>query len=190
MDTPVDRDLMHPVVLTADEAAAHQTELARLKALAERCLGPIGDGTPTARRDAEEVSREHAVTTARIVELESLLRSAQVLPRSAPLVVAVGVDVEVRYVVAARTVTYRVTAASLPGRGAVSMHSPIGQALMGRSVGEQVEVELPNGRRETLRIMGLSIDGTAVVRGGAVAHPVRTPAATIRSWPAAASPPL
>ena len=60
-----------------------------MKTLASRCLGPIDDRTPDARRDAEDLGREHAITTARIVELESMLRSAHVLPSSAPPIGAV-----------------------------------------------------------------------------------------------------
>ncbi len=35
-----------------------------------------------------------------------------------------------------------------PGRGLVSVHSPLGRALLGRAVGEPIRVERPDGCRE------------------------------------------
>jgi len=37
----------------------------------------------------------------------------------------------------------------------VSARSPVGQALMGRAAGDVVAVELPDGRVEQLRILGV-----------------------------------
>jgi transcription elongation GreA/GreB family factor len=41
----------------------------------------------------------------------------------------------------------------------VSASSPIGQAILGRSAGDEVVVELPNGAEQTLEIVAVAISG-------------------------------
>lgn len=145
-----------PVLLTPDALEAHERELARLKRVHRgyHGIGPA-EAARGERDTLQELDREHAVTAARIVELESLLRTATVLGAEAPDLVAAGLVVDVRYENAGRSASYLVTAAARPEVGSVSIHSPIGAALVGRRVGDVVQVELPNGSRETLSILAV-----------------------------------
>lgn len=60
-----------------------------------------------------------------------------------------------------------------PRRGLVSVHSPVGRALLGRTVGEAVEVDLPHGRREYTVL--------EVRRVAPASAPLRTAAAEART---------
>ena len=54
--------------------------------------------------------------------------------------------------------TYRVvgTTEADPGNGRISHESPIGRALLGHRVGDEVEVVTPSGSTYKLRILGIS----------------------------------
>jgi transcription elongation GreA/GreB family factor len=45
--------------------------------------------------------------------------------------------------------------------GDISVNSPVGQALLGRKVGEAVAVELPGGRTTELLLRGIESSPTA-----------------------------
>ena len=91
---------------------------------------------------------------ARIARLQELLHSARVdAGDEKPQVVALGREAEGEYLRTGKVVTYRI--AGVPeqsGTGTVSARSPVGAALIGRSPGEVVSVELPTGRVEEIRV--------------------------------------
>ena len=111
--------------------------------------------------DAEEeiaqIHDDHVFVTARIAQLEALLRDARVVADAeAPGVAFPGRFVEVEYTRSGKRATYRITAAGGAGEaGTVSTGSPVGQALIGRTPGELASVTLPDGRVEEIRIVGV-----------------------------------
>jgi transcription elongation factor GreA len=148
------------LVLTADEYAACAEELARLKQIRERDLPDLLREARTfvASDAAEEMIQLHedqAVVGARIERLEELLRAARVVEdQPVTNVVTLGRRVQVEYRRTGRLTTYRI--AGLPaesGSHTVSAASPLGAALLGRSPGDLVKVELPRGRTEDIKIV-------------------------------------
>lgn len=134
-------------------------ELERLTEIRERDLpGLLRDARTFFADDAAEeiiqIYEDQVVVDDRIRRLEELVRSARVIEDDlAPQVVTLGRSVEVEYLRTGNVRTYRV--AGIPaasGSGTVSAASPLGAALMGRSPGDVVAVELPGGRVEELRI--------------------------------------
>jgi transcription elongation GreA/GreB family factor len=74
-----------------------------------------------------------------------------------PGVVGVGSIVTVDDVGSGAGARYRLVGSHQPrSAGDVSIGSPVGQALLGRRVGDTVVVELPDGRRRELRIASVA----------------------------------
>jgi transcription elongation factor GreA len=133
--------------LTAKQAAALHEELAELE-------GPRRAEAVAAIKKAREfgdlsenfeyhaAKNEQGLLEARIRTLRARLDSAEIVEETSSDEVGVGsvVDVETD---GGETMTVEISA--LGGAGTVSPTSPLGTALLGRSVGETVEVAAPRG---------------------------------------------
>jgi transcription elongation factor GreA len=130
--------------LTPEGLGELQTELRALRVK----RGQIsGDGT---------LPEEQHVLETRIATLEEIVEQAWTIDPSAlePGVVAIGTHVELRDVDSNRSERYRVVGKHEPLRaGELSAASAIGNALVGRCVGETVSVDLPNGHARRLKVM-------------------------------------
>ncbi len=100
------------------------------------------------------IREEEAVLAARITRLEDILMRASVVDSAdADDAVSIGSHVSVVDVETGETLEYAIEGAhGAIEPGTVSAVSPIGKALLGRSRGEQVRVELPHRRRRELRL--------------------------------------
>jgi len=140
--------------LTAKQAAALHEELATLE-------GPRRAEVVSAIKKAREfgdlsenfeyhaAKNEQGLLEARIRTLRSRLDNAEIVEDATSDQVGVGsvVDVETE---SGETMTVEISAVG--GSGTVSPTSPLGVALIGRKVGESVDVEAPRGAwRATLR---------------------------------------
>lgn len=152
-------------ILTTDEHARLSRQLAELRTIRDRDLPALlRDAHGFVASDAEEeilqIQEDFVAVDARIRHLQQLLRDAQVIDDEwlAPDLAAPGRTVKVRYVGGARIVTYRLAGTSSPEGRTVSLRSPVGQALVGRAVGDVVEAHLPGGRIEQLEILDVRSD--------------------------------
>jgi transcription elongation factor GreA len=152
----------HRPLLTAEEHESYLEELNRLRNVRDRDLpGLLRDARTFVASDAAEeviqIHEDQAVVNARIAQLTELLRSAIIAADDgAPHIVSLGRSVQVEYAGSGKVVTYHV--AGVPAHHSaptVSAASPIGAALLGRSAGDLVAVELPSGRIENLRILSV-----------------------------------
>ncbi len=104
-------------------------------------FGELSEGS-----DPDQVRNEQAFTEGRIMMLERLLRDAQIISEHSSDTVAIGSSVEVRDDSnASREFTIVGTDEIDIGLGKISNESPVGQALVGRTVGDKVTVETPAG---------------------------------------------
>lgn len=151
-------------LLTAEEHQSYLEELHRLREVRDRDLpGLLRDARTFVASDAAEeviqIHEDQAVVNARIAHLTELLRRASIVADDeSPHLVSLGRSVEVEYVGSGKVVTYHV--AGIPahnGARTVSAGSPIGAALLGRSAGDLVAVELPSGRVEHLRVLSVQL---------------------------------
>jgi len=95
----------------------------------------------------EESKRQQAFVEGRIQELEAILSNAQVLEVNACHdVVALGTHVTVAEE-GGDAETYRIVGQteSDPLAGRISNESPLGAALLGKEVGDRVQVQTPDG---------------------------------------------
>jgi len=151
-------------VLTRDEVERYQERLAELRRIRDDDLPELLRAArqlvaSDAAEEIRQMQADHAVVAARIGQLEDLLRDARVVDDAVVAAdrVAPGRTVTLRYVRAGREVLLRVgEGGGQGGVRAVSVRSPVGQAIVGRCVGDLVAVDLPDGRREELLIVSVA----------------------------------
>jgi transcription elongation factor GreA len=168
---PDDRDPLGPgrdgrPLLTPAEVERYRDQLAELRRIRDDDLPELLRlarelVASDAAEETAQMQADHAVVSARIGQLEQLLRDAHVLDASALGAdrVVPGRGVRLRYVRTGREVPLLVGEGTGDGTmRAVSVRSPVGQAIVGRCVGDLVAVDLPDGRREELLIVAVTDD--------------------------------
>jgi transcription elongation factor GreA len=109
--------------------------------------------------ELDEVKFEQAMVEQRIVELKTIFGTAQVLNPDSVSTDYVGIGSKVTLEEVGYGETFDVQVVSSieadPEKGRVSNESPIGDALMGQSVGETVTVEAPAGPQK-IKILKLA----------------------------------
>ena len=152
-----------PVILTREGEQMLRAELDRLRErldgeFTERLREAHGFGGSYENDEYLQIKEEEAVLASRMRQLESLLDSAEIMDEESAArgIVAIGSLVEVRNQSSGTVRTHRITGGFEPAEpGDVSANSPVGQALLGRTPEEAVEVELPNGRTVVLEVLGV-----------------------------------
>jgi len=119
----------------------------RRKEIAERIqkARELGDLTENAEYDAAR--EEQATVEGRIAELEELMKRAEVVKNNrCPVQIDVGCRVRVH--LEGRDEEFQIVGApeADPTAGKISHESPLGQALLGKKVGDKIEVEAPVGK--------------------------------------------
>ena len=113
-------------------------------------------GEATENDDYLQIREEEAVSKARLAALTEVLAAAEVVDtaRSRAGVATIGSTVVIR--VGGKTVERRLVGDyEAVGADGFSASSPIGSAILGRSEGETVAVELPNGETRDLLIVAV-----------------------------------
>jgi transcription elongation factor GreA len=108
------------------------------------------------------ILEDEAVIASQIARLEQLLGRARVLGERnlSSGVVVIGSTVEVGDTRTRATHRYRVVDAFEGGvKGAVTACSPIGEALIGREIGDVVEIALPGGGARELCVLRVEAPG-------------------------------
>jgi len=147
-------------IITAGHERALRAELDRLRhrleaEFTERLREARGFGPSDANDDYLQIKEEEAVLAAGIAHISMLLESALVVDEAAleSGLGALGSTVHVTDRDSGRRRRYRLTGGHEPlTLGVASAGSPIGRALMGKRVGDIVDVVLPRGRRRRLEI--------------------------------------
>jgi transcription elongation factor GreA len=155
-----------PAVLTREGERAVRATLRRLHhqlsvEFAARLSQARTFGEIAGNDEYLQTLEEEAVLRSRIARLERLLDSATVVsdsPRNGA--VAIGTTVQVEDLGSGAVQEHRLVGDYEELRtDDVSASSPVGRALTTRSPGDEVEVELPNGRSRSLRILAVESCG-------------------------------
>src|SRR5829696_2601598 len=150
-------------IITREGARALQARAQRLRhqldvEFADRLNEARGYGEIGGNDDYLQALEEQAVLTSRLSRLEQLLDSATVVEQEPARneAVAVGTVVEVQDL-SSRAVRRHRLVGDYESRDAdaVSASSPIGRTLIGHLPGDEVEVELPRGRTQQLRVLAV-----------------------------------
>ena len=140
------------ILLTPEGRARLQAELDHLRSVkrpqvAEQLRQSIDGGDLTENIGYEDAKHEQAFVEGRILTLETLLKKAvTVEDRAASDSVTFGSRVTVMEAGGDKE-TFQIVGSveADPGNGRISNESPLGNALLGRKVGEEVTVETPGG---------------------------------------------
>lgn len=119
------------------------------KEITEKIKVALGYGDLSENSEYDEAKNEQAFTEGRILQLENMLKNATVVDESEiPAdTVAVGAIVKVKDYEFDEEVEYSIvgSAEADPMNFKISNESPVGKALVGRKIGEIVEVAVPDG---------------------------------------------
>ncbi len=105
----------------------------------------FGDLSENSEYDAAK--EEQARIESEISEMEQKLRDCIVITKIDTSKVTIGCNVELLNNTLGQTVTYKIVGSteSNPLQGLISNESPVGKAVLGKKVGEDVVVTTPNG---------------------------------------------
>ena len=119
------------------------------KEITEKIKVALGYGDLSENSEYDEAKNDQAFTEGKIIQLENMLRNAQVvdeedLPKD---VVAVGTIVKVKDYDFDEEVEYSIvgSAEADPMNFKISNESPVGAALIGKKVGDEIDVIVPGG---------------------------------------------
>lgn len=153
---------MAEVYLTKEGKKEQEELLAYLKTVKRAEVGEhlkaareYGDLSENSEYDAARAEQGRLET--KIALIEETLKNAKIISSSASKkgVVAVGSKVKVLDVEFDETNVYKLvgTLESNPDEGLISNESPIGTALLGKKVGDEVNVATPDGGSFVLKIL-------------------------------------
>ncbi|MBQ3088882.1 MAG: transcription elongation factor GreA [Clostridia bacterium] len=140
-----------------------QDELENLKTngrkdIAERIKVARGYGDLSENSEYDDAKNEQAKIEARIVELESMLKNYELISEDDIALdkVAVGIKVKIKDMDLDEEFTYSIvgSAEADPMNDKISDESPVGQALIGHSVKDEVEVDL-GGEKVLFKILAI-----------------------------------
>lgn len=116
--------------------------IARIKA--SRCFGLIENS------DYETAREDQAFVESRITAIESIIRNAEIIDASKldSQSVQIGSTVTIQELPDGDLESYTIvgSAEANPLEGSISNDSPIAQQVLGKQVGEQVNVKIPSGK--------------------------------------------
>lgn len=116
--------------------------------IAEKIRVARGYGDLSENSEYDEAKNEQAKIEARIIELEKMLDDVVIIEEDVDTdAVTIGVTVTVYDVEFEEELTYKVvgSAEADPMNGLISDDSPVGKALLGSKVGDEVVAEAPVG---------------------------------------------
>jgi len=138
--------------LTRDGLKKLEEELEFLRTVrraqvAERLHNAQEDGELIENAEYEDAKNEQAFVEGRILQLETMLSNAVIIEeRGSSDVVGLGSRVTVKEIGGGNEEYLLVGAAEAnPREGRISNESPLGRALLGRRVGDEVKVQAPAG---------------------------------------------
>lgn len=131
------------------------------KEITEKIKVALGYGDLSENSEYDEAKNEQAFVEGRIMQLENMLKNATIVDESEiPTdVVSVGSKVKVKDYEFDEEVEYSIvgSAESDPMNFKISNESPVGAALMGKKVGDIVEVAVPGGVNK-FEVLGIRRD--------------------------------
>lgn len=148
--------------LTKEGLLKLQNELEYLRTtgrtdIAEKIRVARGYGDLSENSEYDEAKNEQAKIEARIIELEKTLENVEIIEDNVDTdTVAIGVTVTIYDIEYDEELVYKMvgSAEADPLKGYISDNSPVGKALIGAKVGDEVVAEAPAGE---LRFKILSI---------------------------------
>ena len=155
-----------PTMLTLESHKKLEEELSELinvkrKEIAEKIKVARSFGDLSENSEYDDAKNEQAILEARITTIEAILKTAVIIDESETSTENVHLTSKVKIEVletgtqAEYTIVGSGSNEADPSQGKISDESPIGAAVMGKSVGDVAEVETPGGMI-TVKILEIS----------------------------------
>lgn len=135
--------------ITEDGKKELEKELVALKSqrgeIADKIATARGFGDLSENAEYDAAREEQGLLETRVAEIEDILQNATIINASDSSTVVLGSTVELKN--DEKTVKYTVVGPveANPLEGKISNESPIGQALIGKTVGDEVVISTPKG---------------------------------------------
>jgi transcription elongation factor GreA len=138
------------------EAELEDLTTNKRRELAERLNFAIKQGDLSENADYIAAKEEQAFLEGRIRTIEAMLRNVTIIEEQSGGAARLGSRVRVQEAGADDDEMFSIVGAAEanPLEGKISNESPLGNALLGKHVGDEVEVEAPNGRIK-FKIVGI-----------------------------------
>ncbi len=142
------------VLVTREGLGNLESELENLKTIkrkeiSEKIKVALSFGDLSENSEYDEAKNEQAITEARILELENMLKNVKIIDEQelSTEIVYVGSKIKVHDLEYDEILDYKIVGPSEadPIAGKISDESPVGAGLLGKKVGEEVEIETPGG---------------------------------------------
>jgi transcription elongation factor GreA len=142
------------VLLTHNGLKKMEDELDHLKTVkrrevAERIKIAISYGDISENSEYDDAKNEQAFIEGRIITLEKMLRNARIISASEVEAdtIGIGTTVIIKDLEFGDIMEYTIvgTAEADPVENKISNESPVGRALLGRAIGDTIEVNVPVG---------------------------------------------
>ncbi len=141
--------LLTPAGLNKLEEELESLKSVKRREVAERIKVAISYGDISENSEYEDAKNEQAFVEGRIITLEKMLRNARIIHEEEvdTGMVSIGSTVRLRDVEFKEDVEFHIvgSAESDPSENRISNESPVGRALLGKTVGSMVEVTVPAG---------------------------------------------
>lgn len=143
------------ILLTHSGFKELQDELEQLKTVgrkdvAEKIKVALSFGDLSENSEYDEAKSDQGKLESRINEVEAMLQNVKILDEDSlnTEIVYVGSKLKVKDIEYNEVMDYQIVgfAQADPDKGRISDESPVGKALLGHTVGETVEVEVPAGK--------------------------------------------
>lgn len=146
----VEKDIFFtPEGLEKIENEIEYLKTVRRKEVAERIKIALGYGDLSENSEYDEAKNEQAQVEERIAKLEMMVRNAKVIDGDALNTdkVNIGSMVKVLDVKTKKETVFNIvgSAEADPLKGKISNESPVGAKLIGKEIGDIVEIEVPRG---------------------------------------------
>ena len=142
------------VVVTSAGLQSLEKEIEALKTvkrkeIAEKIKVALSFGDLSENSEYDEAKNEQAIVEARISQIEAILKNVKVLDEDelTTETVTIGSKIKVFDLEFEEIVDYQIVGSTEadPMLGKISDESPVGKALLGRSVGDECDIEVPDG---------------------------------------------
>lgn len=140
------------VLVTEEGYKKLEDELAYLKGprkmeVAEKIKQAREYGDLSENSEYDEAKNEQALLEAKIAEMEIMIRNATIVDKVSTKDVGIGTSVKLYDYEFEEEIEYHIVGATEIdlASGKISVESPVGKALFGKKINDEIEVEVPDG---------------------------------------------
>ena len=155
------------ILITTEGYAQLKKELDELrtvkrKEISDKIRVARGFGDLSENSEYDEAKNEQAIVEAKIAKLEDQLKNARTIVREeiSTDVVSLGTTVTILDVEYNEEMAYRIASSVESNHSTmetITDESPVGKALLGHKIGDEVEVVVPSGSRIRYKIVNISL---------------------------------